>query len=58
MEPVTNETPIPLVDLERFERNLARMAAYASRHQLALRPHTRTHLRDYLGSRGDGGGFY
>jgi D-serine deaminase-like pyridoxal phosphate-dependent protein len=43
MEAVTNETPIPLVDLERFERNLARMAAYASRHQLALRPHTKTH---------------
>ena len=43
MEAVTNETPVPLVDLERFERNLSRMAAYASRHRLALRPHTKTH---------------
>jgi D-serine deaminase-like pyridoxal phosphate-dependent protein len=37
------ETPIPLVDLDRLERNLDRMAAYASRHGLALRPHTKTH---------------
>jgi D-serine deaminase-like pyridoxal phosphate-dependent protein len=43
MEAVTNETPIPLVDLERFERNLTRMAAYSSRHRLALRPHIKTH---------------
>jgi D-serine deaminase-like pyridoxal phosphate-dependent protein len=43
MQAVTNETPIPLVDLVRLERNLARMAAYASKHQLALRPHTKTH---------------
>ena len=37
------ETPIPLVDLDRLERNLDRMAGYASRHGLALRPHTKTH---------------
>jgi D-serine deaminase-like pyridoxal phosphate-dependent protein len=37
------ETPIPLVDLDRLERNLDRMAEYASRHGLALRPHTKTH---------------
>src|SRR4051812_11147934 len=43
MEAVTNETPIPLVDLDRLERNLDRMAGYASKHQLALRPHTKTH---------------
>jgi D-serine deaminase-like pyridoxal phosphate-dependent protein len=43
MEAVTNETPIPLVDLDRLERNLDRMADYASEHQLALRPHTKTH---------------
>jgi D-serine deaminase-like pyridoxal phosphate-dependent protein len=43
MEAVTNETPIPLVDLDRFERNLTRMAAYATQHQLALRPHSKTH---------------
>jgi D-serine deaminase-like pyridoxal phosphate-dependent protein len=37
------ETPIPLVDLDRLERNLDRMAAYAERHGLALRPHIKTH---------------
>jgi D-serine deaminase-like pyridoxal phosphate-dependent protein len=41
--PETLETPIPLVDLDRLERNLDRMAGYASRHGLALRPHTKTH---------------
>jgi D-serine deaminase-like pyridoxal phosphate-dependent protein len=40
---VIDETPIPLVDLDRLERNLDRMAGYASRHHLALRPHTKTH---------------
>src|SRR3954466_5321991 len=43
MEAVTNETPIPVVDLDRLQRNLDRMADYASKHQLALRPHTKTH---------------
>jgi D-serine deaminase-like pyridoxal phosphate-dependent protein len=38
-----DETPIPLVDLDRLERNLDRMATYASQHRLALRPHTKTH---------------
>jgi D-serine deaminase-like pyridoxal phosphate-dependent protein len=37
------ETPIPLVDLDRLERNLDRVAGYASRHGLALRPHIKTH---------------
>jgi D-serine deaminase-like pyridoxal phosphate-dependent protein len=37
------ETPFPLVDLDRLERNLDRMAAYASQHHLSLRPHTKTH---------------
>jgi D-serine deaminase-like pyridoxal phosphate-dependent protein len=37
------ETPLPLVDLDRLERNLDRMAAYTSRHSLTLRPHTKTH---------------
>jgi D-serine deaminase-like pyridoxal phosphate-dependent protein len=40
---VIDETPIPLVDLDRLERNLDRMAGYAARHHLALRPHTKTH---------------
>lgn len=37
------ETPVPLVDLDRFEANLDRAAAYARAHGLALRPHVKTH---------------
>jgi D-serine deaminase-like pyridoxal phosphate-dependent protein len=37
------ETPIALVDLDRLERNLDRVATYAMQHGLALRPHTKTH---------------
>jgi D-serine deaminase-like pyridoxal phosphate-dependent protein len=37
------ETPAALVDLDRLERNIARMAAYAKAHSLALRPHIKTH---------------
>jgi D-serine deaminase-like pyridoxal phosphate-dependent protein len=42
--PVTAlETPVPVIDLAVVERNLARMQAYADRHDLALRPHIKTH---------------
>lgn len=41
--PFALETPVPLVDLDRMERNLGRMAEYASSHGLALRPHIKTH---------------
>jgi D-serine deaminase-like pyridoxal phosphate-dependent protein len=42
--PVTAlETPVPVIDLDRVERNLARMQAYADEHRLALRPHIKTH---------------
>ncbi|PYP67931.1 MAG: alanine racemase [Gemmatimonadetes bacterium] len=37
------ETPVPVVDLDRLERNLDRAARYATEHQLALRPHIKTH---------------
>jgi len=37
------ETPVPLVDLDRLERNLDRVAGYAAEHRLRLRPHTKTH---------------
>jgi D-serine deaminase-like pyridoxal phosphate-dependent protein len=37
------ETPIPIVDLDRLARNLDRAAAYATAHNLALRPHIKTH---------------
>lgn len=37
------ETPCAVVDLDRMEANLDRVAAYADTHGLALRPHTKTH---------------
>jgi D-serine deaminase-like pyridoxal phosphate-dependent protein len=40
---IMDETPIPLVDLDRLEANLDRMAGYTSRHGLRLRPHIKTH---------------
>ena len=39
----TLETPAPVVDLDRMERNLDRLAGYTRDHGLALRPHTKTH---------------
>ena len=42
------ETPAPVVDLGRMERNLDRMAGYASSHGLALRPHIKTHKTPWL----------
>ncbi len=44
------ETPVPLVDLDRLERNLDRMAEYAARHRLTLRPHTKTHKSPKIGA--------
>ncbi|HEX2610016.1 MAG TPA: alanine racemase, partial [Gemmatimonadales bacterium] len=40
---MTVETPIPLVDLDRLDRNLERMTNYASQHRVSLRPHSKTH---------------
>jgi D-serine deaminase-like pyridoxal phosphate-dependent protein len=37
------ETPIPVIDLDRVEHNLAKMQAYCDRHGLRLRPHIKTH---------------
>ena len=42
------ETPAPVVDLARMERNLDRMADYAAAHRLALRPHIKTHKTPWL----------
>jgi D-serine deaminase-like pyridoxal phosphate-dependent protein len=42
------ETPAPVVDLGRMERNLDRMAGYASSHGIALRPHIKTHKTPWL----------
>jgi D-serine deaminase-like pyridoxal phosphate-dependent protein len=37
------ETPALLVDLDILEANLSRLADYTRRHNLHLRPHTKTH---------------
>ncbi len=37
------DTPIPVIDLDRVERNLAKMQAYCDAKGLALRPHIKTH---------------
>lgn len=42
------ETPAALVDLDRLERNIARMAAYATDHSIALRPHIKTHKSKFV----------
>jgi D-serine deaminase-like pyridoxal phosphate-dependent protein len=37
------DTPAPVVDLDRVERNLKRAADYFSQKKIALRPHIKTH---------------
>src|SRR5471030_75537 len=44
------ETPVPIVDLDRLARNLDRAAAYATAHELALRPHVKTHKSPRIAS--------
>src|SRR4029434_5943589 len=44
------ETPVPLVDLDRMERNLDRMSRYAADHGLGLRPHIKTHKATRIAS--------
>jgi D-serine deaminase-like pyridoxal phosphate-dependent protein len=45
------ETPALLIDLDRMERNLCRVAQYAKEHDLRLRPHTKTHKIPAIGKR-------
>ncbi len=37
------DTPVPVIDLDRVERNLIKMQRYCDQHGLALRPHVKTH---------------
>lgn len=37
------DTPALVIDLDAMERNLATMAAFASKHQVRLRPHAKMH---------------
>lgn len=43
------ETPALLIDLDRMERNLCKVAQYAKEHDLRLRPHTKTHKIPAIG---------
>jgi D-serine deaminase-like pyridoxal phosphate-dependent protein len=45
------ETPVPVIDLDRVERNLAKMQAYCDSHSLRLRPHVKTHKMPALAHR-------
>jgi D-serine deaminase-like pyridoxal phosphate-dependent protein len=42
------ETPLPVIDLDRTQRNMDRMADYTRAHGLALRPHVKTHKSPLL----------
>jgi D-serine deaminase-like pyridoxal phosphate-dependent protein len=37
------DTPAVLIEAEKLDRNLRKMADYCSQHRIALRPHTKTH---------------
>src|SRR5687767_15497957 len=37
------ETPVPVVDIDRMEANIARLQAYLNEHGIANRPHIKTH---------------
>jgi D-serine deaminase-like pyridoxal phosphate-dependent protein len=37
------ETPVPIVDIDRMEANITRLQAYLDEHQIANRPHIKTH---------------
>jgi D-serine deaminase-like pyridoxal phosphate-dependent protein len=37
------ETPVPVVDIDRLEANIARLQAYLDEHTIANRPHVKTH---------------
>ena len=44
-------TPSLLIDLDAFDANLAAMAAFASRHGVALRPHAKAHKSSEIAKR-------
>src|SRR5262245_1917481 len=37
------ETPVPVVDIDRLEANIARLQSYLDEHGIANRPHIKTH---------------
>lgn len=50
------DTPALVVDLDVMERNLSQMAEYCRRHNLRLRPHTKTHKIPELAKKQIAGG--
>jgi hypothetical protein len=46
------ETPAVLIDADTLDRNLRSMASYCKTHNLALRPHTKTHKIPEIASTG------
>src|SRR3954452_15726265 len=51
MRPEAIDTPEPVIDLDRVERNLRAMQDYCDRHGLKLRPHIKTHKLPHLARR-------
>ncbi len=47
----TLETPVPVIDLDILDRNLAAMQSYCDMHGLKLRPHIKTHKLPWLARR-------
>jgi D-serine deaminase-like pyridoxal phosphate-dependent protein len=45
------DTPLPVLDLDAVERNIARMQAYCDEHGIAFRPHIKTHKLPQLARR-------
>jgi D-serine deaminase-like pyridoxal phosphate-dependent protein len=45
------ETPVPVIDLDRVDRNVEAMQDYCDRHGLRLRPHIKTHKLPHLARR-------
>ena len=45
------ETPVPVIDLDRLEANLAELQSYADAHRIALWPHAKTHKSPEIGQR-------
>src|SRR3954447_20125824 len=45
-----NELPTPalVINGSTVQRNIQRLASYAAHHQLAIRPHTKTHKSKFL----------
>ena len=37
------ETPVPVVDMDRLEANISRLQNYLDKHNIANRPHIKTH---------------